>query len=301
MRHSIALTIMIVSMLWTLPLRVLCQQSSQETIAISFSLPDTTQFHAKLVRPTLEQRNGWGVLMIGGGLGNDLDWTVPGKIVQNDNEIAITLSGESHADGPRIASILVEHGFSVMRWSTIAQGDPLADQWPIRATPRTQAELIDQANAALDTLISQTGIDERQIILLAHSQGALRACQLIQKRGPLGGFVALSPVYFTTDERQVIKLEKEGLCSCETVLRSHPVPALAVFGELDSSPVIDIQSAKGLADSKQISNFTVKTYADLGHQLGTQTGQLLEPIDSRVLDLIGAWSLARVSGGKTIR
>lgn len=301
MLHSKLLTVFSLVLLLTLPLRAIGQQLGQETISISFSLPDGTQFRAALVRPTSEKRNGWGVLMIGGGMGNDLDWTVPGRIIQNEIEIQITVTGETYSDALPIASKLVEQGFSVMRWSTIAQGDPLEDQWPLRATPRTQAELIEQANAALDELKRQTGIDERRIILLAHSQGAIRACQLIKKRRTFGGFVALSPAYFATDERHVAKLEKEGLCSCETTLRNHPVPTLAVFGELDTSPVIDIQSAKALADSKEISNLTVKTYADLGHQLGQQTGQLLNPMDSTVIDYIGAWSLERLSDEKTIR
>ena len=273
--------------------------TSGHEIELSFSLSNATQLNGMLTIP--DQRNNWGVLMMGGGVGNDLDWTVPGSIIHNETEVQFTVSGKSHADGPRLASALADHGFTIMRWSTIAHGDPLEDQWPMRATPRTQAELIDQANAALDCLKSQADIEERHIILLAHSQGAVRACQLIRKREPFGGFVALSPVYFTEVEQIAARLEQHGLNSCETILSKHQVPTLTIFGELDNSPMIDIHAANLLAESKRILNLTVKVHPDLGHQLGKQTGQLLDPIDSSVLDSIAQWCLGLVEDSKLDR
>jgi hypothetical protein len=108
--------------------------TSIKTIATSFRSEEGFVFDAKIVAPPKADRNGCGVLMLGGGQGNDLNWTAPGFVNYLGKKHQLTITGKSHADAPLIAKTLAEHGFVVMYWSTIRQDDPQRDAWPEKMT-----------------------------------------------------------------------------------------------------------------------------------------------------------------------
>ena len=106
------------------------EPASIKTIATSFCSEEGFVFDAKIAAPPKADRNGYGVLMLGGGQGNDLNWTAPGFINYLGKKHQMTITGKSHADAPLIAKTLAENGFVVMHWSTIRQDDPQRDAWP---------------------------------------------------------------------------------------------------------------------------------------------------------------------------
>lgn len=128
-------------------------------------------------------RDSHAVLLLGGGLANDLDWTAPA---------AFTISGAQHADAPRISGALTGAGFVVARWSTIRVGDPLAAQWPDRATPYSYAQTLEQARSALVALRALGLVPPENVILLGHSLGANRALNIWQTDPSIAAVVCLS-------------------------------------------------------------------------------------------------------------
>lgn len=246
-------------------------------------------FRGILTEPETGAANGWGILMIGGGMGNDLDWTTPGTIVHEGNTTQLTISGQAHSDAPVLASALALRGFSVLRWSTIAIDDPLAEHWPMQATPRSQAQLIDQATSAIDFLRSFAVEHPSHIILLAHSQGAVRACTILLTDPDIAGLVALAPAYFTHADEQAATLARHGLCTCEEALLAHPRPVLALFGALDGSRAVNADAATMLAGQEHMDQLEVKVFATFGHQLGAFHDARHGPIDPQVVADIAAW------------
>lgn len=251
------------------------------------TLDSGESFDALLERPAPALDTGWGVLMIGGGLGNTLDWGTPGSVTHEGETIALTISGEPHADAPTISRALAERGFSVLRWSTIARGDPLADEWPARATPRTQRELIDQARAALRVL--RESIGDGRIILLGHSQGSARAMALVQDEPGLAALVLLAPAYFTREDRVARTVEANGLRFAEEVLRERPLPTLVLFGAKDPSRAVNPDAVCILAGSPGFEGLHAEVYPTLGHQLGPVEGSRHGPIEPAVVGRIAAW------------
>lgn len=123
------------------------------------------------------------VLMLGGGVANDLDWSVPAEY---------SLSGEPHADAPILSRALTEAGFVTARWSTIRVADPKADQWPQQATLYTYAQSLEQATGALAALREQGLVAPDRVILLGHSLGARRALNICETDERIPAVVCLS-------------------------------------------------------------------------------------------------------------
>lgn len=266
------------------------------TRRLVFSAAPDLSFDAVLEFPEASRRNGWGVLMIGGGMGNTLDWDLPGVVVHEGQTMQLTVTGQPHADAPALSRALTRRGFAVMRWSTIARDDPFADDWPVRATPRTQGDLLAQARAALGELRASGLGGEGRVLLLGHSQGALRAVNLVESDRSIGGLVLLAPAYFMRDGRVADLLASEGLRFGEDVLRTHPLPTLALFGGRDSSRAVDAAGVSSLADSGIVAGLRAEVFSDLGHQLGPQEGHRHGPIDAGVVELLAGWceEIARV-------
>lgn len=257
---------------------------------------DGTSLDAVLAAPAPEARNGWGVLMIGGGMGNDLHWTVPGSVETDGQSIQMTISGMTHADAPPISDALVEQGFVVMRWSTIAQDDPLADQWPVRATPRSLSELTEQTRAALQTLRASALVAPDRIILLGHSLGAARACTVAAEDEGIRGLILLCPAYLTRSESAPRSLESEGLRFGSESLRDRPIPCLALFGALDDSRAVDSGAAAGLSRGGGLAGFEARILPGLGHQLGPTDAGRHGPIDADVVAQIAEWARSLAAG-----
>lgn len=123
------------------------------------------------------------VLMLGGGLANDLDWSVPAPM---------TISGEPHADAPLISRALTEAGFLTARWSTIRAGDPKADKWPDEVTPYTYDQTLEHARAALSAVRALNLVAPDHVILLGHSLGARRALNLCAEDREIRHVILLS-------------------------------------------------------------------------------------------------------------
>jgi predicted esterase len=261
---------------------------------LAFTLADAgNEFDAVIDRPAENQRNGWGVLLIGGGLGNDLDWTTPGTIHADGNEVRVTISGAGHADAPAISRALCERGFTVMRYSTIARSDPLASQWPIRSTPRSLDDLTRQARSALGALHHLARVDRPRILLLGHSLGAARACTLAAEDHGIGGLILLAPAYFRRTQAVPASFTTSGLVFGEEVIRAGSIPCLALFGSLDRSRAVDAAAAAALGGTVGFEALEVRSIEGLGHQLGPQEGALIGPIDPRIIERIAAWAESR--------
>jgi pimeloyl-ACP methyl ester carboxylesterase len=248
------------------------------------------EFDAVVHGPLKSARNGWGVVLVGGGMGNDLDWTVPGTIEANGSRARVTIDGRTHADAPILSSALVEQGFTVLRWSTIARGDPLADQWPVRATPRSLAELMEQTRAAIGAIRREAGIATDRIVLVGHSLGAARACSIAAEDSGVRGLVLLAPAYFKHDAKAAAKFEEAGMRFGEEVARERGVPCLAVFGAMDASRVVDADHAKSLAGKKGYERLEVRIIDGVGHQLGPQRGDLVGPMSAEVAGGVARWA-----------
>ncbi len=253
------------------------------------------QFEAVVHTPSPSRNTGWGVLMIGGGLGNRLDWDVPGSLIHNGESMQFTITGEPHADAPLLRAALVSEGLTVLHWSTIAHGDPLADEWPKMATPRTQAELLEQARAALGMLRARPGVRADRVLLLGHSQGAMRAWSLASEDRNVAGLILLAPAYFSRDERVAGSLAKQGISFGEDVVRVCGIRTLAIFGALDKSSAVNADAALMLMNSPGFENLSVHVLPRLGHQLGPQVGDRFGPIDPSVIRTVTEWSFQFVN------
>ncbi len=168
-----------------------------ELIATSFTTDEEFVFDAKIVAPPRRDRNGYGVLMIGSGYGNDLDWSVPGFVEYQGKKNQITITGESHADAPLIAKSLAEHGFVVMHWTTIRRNDPKRDAGPDTFTAYTIKELLRFSKSALAAFRGTKMFEERKTILLGHSLGAVRAANIAFDDDQVDALVLLAPAQLT--------------------------------------------------------------------------------------------------------
>lgn len=270
--------------------------TATDEVRLTFTGSEGLRFDAAIERPLSSERNGWAVLMIGGGLGNDLNWITPGTLEKGGQTTQFTFTGESHADAPRISAELVSKGFTVMRWSTIAHGDPLADQWPALATPRTLAELAEQTRAALAELRRQPMVRHDRIVLLGFSLGAARACTIAAEDDGVAALILLSPAYFTRPEKPPASFEANGMRFGAEALEARPLPCLLVFGEMDASRSVDRAGAEAFALRANQSALVVCSMPGLGHQLGPLDGDRIGPIDDQVTRLAAEWAAKTVAG-----
>lgn len=65
---------------------------------LTFESAEGFVFDARLTVPPADRRTGLGVLLMGGGIGNDLDWTTPGHLEIEGERIQMTVTGVTHAD-----------------------------------------------------------------------------------------------------------------------------------------------------------------------------------------------------------
>jgi pimeloyl-ACP methyl ester carboxylesterase len=159
------------------------------TIDLKFESAEGYFFDARIVTPVESRRNGYGVLLLAGGMGNDLDWTVPGFMETESGRRRLTINGQSHADAPLIACGLARQGFVVMHYSTIRRGDPLADRWPSEATLYSMPQQVGHARAALAAFRAKKLVDANRVFLFGHSLGAVRAANLAATDIGIAGLV----------------------------------------------------------------------------------------------------------------
>ena len=256
---------------------------------IKFKGVSKQRYPAIIYRPSAAKDNGWAVLMIGGGYGNDLDWTTPGSIQTGSQKTQLTLTGQSHADAPIIAGSLQARGFTVLHYGTIAMDDPLREQWPESATPRKLVDLTEDAFNAMEAMENSSGINKKRIILLGHSLGCARACTLANRIDDIPGLILLAPAYFGNESEL---LEDHELVSGVSLFAGRDIPSLAVFGGRDTSEAVDYRAAKKL---QQTHKLDIHLFKNLGHNLGEVQYKRTGPIRSNVVALISDWAEELVS------
>lgn len=172
-------------------------RSELQTRDLTFSTAEGYEFDARIVLPPARERNGYGVLLMGGGIGNDLNWTAPGSLEYGGEVHQMTISGEAHADAPRLANAFARRGFTVMHWSTIRRDDPKRDAWPYEATIYTMSDQVEHAMAALGAFRAQGLFDADHVILVAHSLGCVRAVNIAADDRGIAGLVLMSAAQLT--------------------------------------------------------------------------------------------------------
>ena len=207
--------------LWPLLLLACCAPPgglSARSAEFTFRTDDGYVFDARVHLPPPKQRNGYGVLLMGGGIANDLNWTVPGSLRTGDRVQQVTISGEPHEDATRIADYLVQRGYVVAHWSTIRRDDPKRDKWPYEATTYPIPVMIEHARAALRAFRNRRLFDENKTVLLGYSLGGHRAVVIASTDRGIAGLVLLAPAQLTRtglDDggRNVHREQVEGLMS----------------------------------------------------------------------------------------
>ncbi|MCH2140094.1 MAG: lysophospholipase [Phycisphaerales bacterium] len=162
----------------------------------TFIGPDKWTYDARIVVPS-GKRSSLSVLMIGGGLGNDLEWTVPGTLEWNSRLMQMTIDGTTHRDAPLITHALANRGYTVMHFSTIAREDPKRDRWPYEVTLKSPRELLDLTEAAANMFRTHPATENTRLVLLGHSMGGQRACALAASDPEIDCLVLLAPAQMT--------------------------------------------------------------------------------------------------------
>lgn len=306
------------------------------------------------------------IVLLGGGLANDVDWTTPAEY---------STTGESIAEAPRLSAMLTGMGFTVARYSTIHHDDPFKDQWPQRSTSYTYPQTLELARAAVRAAREAAGPAGKTVILLGHSLGGRRGVQHASRAGDIAGVVGLAPADLIELEggREALRAargradrvmadvdlsrndriepsefeawtaqaeprarfpgdgatfesldidgsgelarweitahdlragrggktfagearnDRHGLPAPEDVLARGGVPALLVFGGLDTwafqAPLLQDRLDGGAQDV-----VTIEVLPTLGHNLGEEREGRTGPIDERALNRVRAWLEAR--------
>ena len=153
-------------------------------------------FDARLIEPGGE-RSGITVILIGGGIGNDLDWTIPGTVEVNSKAMPLTIDGTSHKDAPRIAQALAAKGHAVLHYSTIAHEDPKRGLWPLEITSHEVTDLLQLQRTATRSIQTNPLTRDDRIVLLGHSMGGQRACAQTADDSDVQALVLLAPAQMT--------------------------------------------------------------------------------------------------------
>ncbi len=157
---------------------------------VSFVGPNGWEFQGKIHLP--ETKTGPAILMIGGGIANDLNWTTPGSLLIGDEEKQITISGKSHEDATSLADALVSNDCVVMHYSTVSKDDPKCDLYPYELGLTNPQSLMELARAAYKTFIQHSDVQNRPLAILGFSMGAQRAVLLAKENTDIASIVLLS-------------------------------------------------------------------------------------------------------------
>lgn len=154
-----------------------------ENIPIEFATENGWVHDGRIELPPEARRNGYAVMMLGGGLGSPIDWAVPG---------VMTLDGEPTRDADTIARALIDAGFIVMRWQAIRRGDVRYAEDPIMMEVPPFPQTVEQARKAYAAFREKKIVPEDRIFLLGHSLGARRAAILLEENPKTPGIVMLA-------------------------------------------------------------------------------------------------------------
>ncbi len=152
-------------------------------IPISFRSEEGWTYDGRIEMPAEERRRPWAVMLLGGGLGSDIDWQLPG---------ILTIEGQSTYDAATISRALLDEGFVVMRWNAIRCGDALHAADPLMMDAPKLPQTFDQVRRALAAFRTHKVVPDDHIFLLGHSLGGRRAAILLEENPKLPGVVMMA-------------------------------------------------------------------------------------------------------------
>ncbi len=284
----------------------------------------TRSYAARIDRPEPGSGTGRAVLLLGGGLVTDMDWTVPGAIEQDGREIILTTTGRATRDGETIGRALVDAGFVVMRWSSIHRDDPAEGTGT--GTPIPFEDSVTLARAARDAFRAHAPEARSRLSVVAHSLGAIRATTIADDG--FGALVFLAGAYTSRTDQNPSTLirgvddmdapdfdgdgtvrdweraararlegtppdserpeARPGIAWPSDVLESTRLPTLAIYGGLDPMSVHGPWLDR-FARERGLEGVRVVYRAGLGHQLSAEDNGRIGPIDPEVVALIAGW------------
>ncbi len=167
-----------------------------ENISITFTTDNGWVYDGRIESPKVGGRNGWGVMILSGGLGTAIDWFIPGEM---------TIDGEATRDGDAITEALLEAGFTVMRWDAIRRGDPERAKDPLMMDPPSIDQTAEQARKAFAAFREKNVVPVNRTFLLGHSLGARRACILLSENPKIPGVVMLAGAALIPSKLDVVR------------------------------------------------------------------------------------------------
>lgn len=161
--------------------------------------------------------NGWAVVLLGGGMVTDENWTVPGSFVDpgSGETMQFTIDGEDTRDAQVIGKALVEQGYVVWRWSSVHEDDQLHAQDPAMAEGLRFADGVELTNNMVSQFLDRTeGLDGA--VLIGHSLGANRAIRAGAMDDRVSGFVFLAGARLTSLPSVPSELSRQAIADQES-------------------------------------------------------------------------------------
>lgn len=289
----------------------------------------TVTLFGQVTTPEEEIANGYAVCLFGGGLGFDLDWTVPGSVAGSDGAVEmLTIDGRPTRDAAVLREALVNAGFVVMRYGSLV-GD--GDLGGVDVLPFV--ETIEAARAAYDVLGDASGVPVSRTFAIGHSLGAPRA--VLATDGAAGAYVFLAGAYLSNvtanpselamlavlrdvsgardidGDRAVRGWETaaalvargemreayegpavaESAAGARELLLETEAPVLAVWGGLDAT------SVHGPLLQDRLGSRVKSVYEPrLGHNLGEVSEGRTGPMAEKVVALVTEWLVDQAGG-----
>jgi len=152
-------------------------------VPVVFQTPEGWTYDGRIELPSPRRQRDGAVLLLGGGLGTDIDWTIPGEY---------TMDGRSLRDAATLSCSLRDAGFAVMRWQAIRRDDPLHTLDPSMLEAPPYPQTVEQCRSALASLRQHAVAPPDHIFLIGHSNGARRATNVLDEGAAVRGVVLMS-------------------------------------------------------------------------------------------------------------
>ncbi len=267
-------------------------------IPITFESQAGWIYDGRIEIPVERRRRPWAVMLLGGGLGTDIDWQLPAILSTN---------GQATYDGATIAKALLDEGFVVMRWQAIRRDDPKYAEDPLMIDAPSIGQCFEHARLALAAFRAKKVVSDDHIFLLGHSLGGRRAGMLLEENPRLPGVVMMAGAHLlpsnvqaakqlirdAADEFQKADTDRDGLLSAdefERVKQSAPAGSQAVDSDRDGRINIHeltihslkVQSAKWRKkDAAPRDNYGHMWTADVIAEHKTPTLMVVGSLDER--------------------
>jgi pimeloyl-ACP methyl ester carboxylesterase len=272
-----------------------------ENVPIEFTTGNGWAYDGRIELPAESERNGYAVMMLGGGIGSPIDWAVPG---------VMTLDGKATHDADTIARALLGAGFVVMRWQAIRRDDPKHAEDPVMMDAPPFPQTIEQAEKAYAAFRAKKLVTDDRIFLLGHSLGARRAAILIERNPKTPGLVMLAGASLLPSDLEAAKsildtgddkahrheaaverlgkqaerwsepfagkADKYGRRWPADIIAERKTPTLLIVGALDERWLVESYMFTSYVRRARHPDYTWKVYEGLGHQLASEVAGPVE-------------------------